>query len=323
MCNKDCCAVKTALTIRRMKMLAEKQLKEEAAAPPKKILLTPQSAIFSYEDCKRMADFIIARTEIRPKFGVVCGSNLDMLAQLIENPIVIDYSEIPKFELYTDDLHKSKLFAGTLMGANVIAMQERFHVYEGNPVGSCSMPVRVMKLLGIEYLFVTCASAAVNKHYNVGDIMLVKDHINILGMIDNSPLIGPNDQRFGDRHFSMINAYDQQLIEKAQEIAHEIGCENRIWTGVYCCLGGPAYETPAEHRLLQQIGADTVGMSLVHEVVVARHCSMKVFAYSLVSVPSIDAPQLPEAVLLAQLEDGENVSMELLCRMVYKIHNNL
>ncbi|XP_064541783.1 purine nucleoside phosphorylase [Drosophila montana] len=324
MCNKDCCALKTALQIRRMKILIEQRRQEEANAKPKDIIVTPDSLIYSYDDIEQMAKYIISRTEIRPKFGIVCGSNLDTLAELIDNPIVIDYTDIPKFPEYTaQGLNSNKLFVGRLNGATVIALQGRLHHYEGNPLGSCSMPVRVLKLCGIEYLFLTCTAGAVNKNYRVGDIVLVKDHINLLGWFGNNPLKGPNDLRFGDRHVNMANAYDVDLIEKALEIGLEIGQEDRIHPGVYACLGGPVYETLTEHKFLRNIGVDAVGMSLVQEVIYARHCGLKVFSFSLISMPAIEHPDVPENVRDMAIHQGTIVGAELLSRMLYKIHNNL
>ncbi|EDW58722.1 purine nucleoside phosphorylase [Drosophila virilis] len=325
MCNKDCCALKTALQIRRMKILIEqrRQQEEEANAKPKNIIVTPESLIYSYDDIEKMAKLIISRSETRPKFGLVCGSNLDTLTDLIENPIVIDYSDIPKFPDCTIHDHKGKLFVGTLMGATVIALQGRFHHYEGNSLASCSMPVRVLKLCGIEYMILTCAAGAVNKNYKVGDIMLIKDHINMFGWFGNNPLNGPNDLRFGDRHVIMADAYDEGLIEKALEIGLEIGQEDRMHLGVYACLGGPVYETATEQRFLRSIGVDAVGMSLVQEVIYARHCGLKVFSFSLISMPPIEQPDMPESVRDVSIHQGQIVCMELLSRMIYKIQNNL
>lgn len=318
MCNRDCCAVKTALQIRHLKQLLEKQIQEEIANP-RKIVSTPQSLLHTYEDVELVANFIIRKTSMKPKFGIVCGSNLDMLVNTIENPQIIDYADIPKFPLCTTRGRKGKLYVGTIMGATVIAMQGRFHYYEGNQLSSCSMPVRVMKLCGVQYLFTSCSSAGTNLEYEVGDILLIKDHINMIGLFGTSPLNGPNDMRFGNRHTAMVNAYDRKLIQKGLEIGQELGYENHMHTGVYACIGGPVYETAIEQKILQKLGVDVVGMSVVHEVIVARHCGMKVFAFTLITVPCVENAKLADK----SLEHGQQVCNELLSRMIYYIENDL
>lgn len=265
MCNRDCCAVKTALQIRHLKKLLEKQRLEEIANP-RKLIVAPQSLIHTYEDIESVANFIIRKTSSKPKFGLVCGSHLDKLVEMIENPTIIEYADIPKFPICATRGYTGKLCVGTIMGATVIAMHGRFHFYEGNQLASCSMPVRVMKLCGVQYLFLTCSTSAVNLNYEVGDIMIVKDHINMLSLLGSSPLIGPNDERFGNRHPAMVNAYDKTLLQKGLEIGQEVGYEQHMHTGVYACIGGPVYETSTEQKMLRKLGVDVVGMSLVHEV---------------------------------------------------------
>ncbi|KAH8297006.1 hypothetical protein KR044_003311, partial [Drosophila immigrans] len=266
MCNRDCCAMKTALQLRDLKKMLVKQMQEELENPPKKIV-TPQSLLFTYEDAEVMANFIIKKTNVKPKFGLVCGSNLSMLVNLIESPVVIDYADIPMFPKCTTLGHNGKLYVGTVRGATVIVMQGRFHYYEGHELAGCSMHMRVMKLCGVEYVFLSCSSSSVNVHHKVGDVLLIKDHVNMFGLFGNSPLRGPNDERFGERHVDMVGAYDPILLKKAQEIGHELGYEQHTHTGVYACFGGPGYETAAEQLLLRTIGVDAVGMSQVHEVI--------------------------------------------------------
>ncbi|KAL7737801.1 hypothetical protein ACLKA6_006188 [Drosophila palustris] len=293
MCNRDCCAVKTALQIRHLKQLLAKQMQEEIANP-RKLVSTPDSMLYTFEDIQLVADFIIQKTSTKPKFGLVCGSNLDMLVKMIENPTIIDYIDIPMFPLRGQ---LGKLYVGTIMGATVIAMQGRFHYYEGNQL----------------------ASSAVNLNYQVGDILLVKDHINMPGLLGSSPLIGPNDERFGRRHMSMMNAYDRTLLRKGLEIGQEIGYEQNMHTGVYACIGGPSYETATEQKLLRKIGIDVVGMSLVHEVIVARHSGLKVFAFSLITVPCFENSKYADK----SLQPGQQACIELLTRLIYYIENDL
>lgn len=162
-------------------------------------------------------------------------------------------------------------------------MKGRFHYYEGYPLWKCAMPVRVMKLLGVSYLIATNAAGGLNSNYNVGDIMLVKDHINIMGFAGNNPLQGPNDERFGPRFPPMNKAYDKELLSNVKKIAVEIGLDDGLHEGVYACLGGPNFETVAELRMLKMLGVDAVGMSTVHEVITAIHCNMSVIAFSLIT----------------------------------------
>lgn len=172
---------------------------------------------------------------------------------------------------------------GYLSGVPIVCMKGRFHYYEGYPLWKCAMPVRVMKLIGVSYLIATNAAGGLNSKYNVGDIMLVKDHINIMGFAGNNPLQGPNDERFGPRFPPMNKAYDRELIANAKRIAEEVGIGEAIHEGVYACLGGPNFETVAELRMLKMLGVDAVGMSTVHEVITAIHCNLTVIAFSLVT----------------------------------------
>lgn len=179
--------------------------------------------------------------------------------------------------------HHGKLVFGYLCGVPVVCMKGRFHYYEGYPLWKCAMPVRVMKLVGVSYLIATNAAGGLNSNYKVGDIMLVRDHINIMGFAGNNPLQGPNDERFGPRFPPMNKAYDRELLNNAKQIAEEIGIGDTIHEGVYACLGGPNFETVAELRMLKMLGVDAVGMSTVHEVITAIHCNLKVVAFSLIT----------------------------------------
>ena len=209
--------------------------------------------------------------------GIILGSGLGDLADNIKDKKIIPYSAIPGFASCTADGHKGNLIAGTLGGKPVCAMQGRFHYYEGYDIRKVTLPVRVMRLLGVEYLFVSNASGGINNSFKVGDIMVITDHINMLP----NPLVGPNADDFGPRFPDMLNAYDPELAAKAEEIAAECGIILR--KGVYLATSGPSYETQAEYDWFRKMGADAVGMSTTPEVIVARHCGLKVFGVSVVS----------------------------------------
>ena len=212
-----------------------------------------------------------------PVAGIVLGSGLGKLADKIENPVVIPYKEIPHFPASTAVGHKGNFIAGTLGGQFVVAMQGRFHYYEGYPMEYVTLPIRVMKVLGIKYLFVSNAAGGVNFSYKVGDLMVIKDHINLLP----NPLIGPNMEEFGPRFPDMTRPYSPELIASVEEIAAAEGIS--LHRGVYLASTGPTYETPAEYKYFRTIGADAVGMSTIPEVIVARHCGIPVFGMSVIT----------------------------------------
>ena len=213
----------------------------------------------------------------KPFAGIVLGSGLGKLADKIENKTVVPYSEIPGFPVSTAVGHKGNLIAGELGGKFVVAMQGRFHYYEGYPMDLVTLPIRVMKVLGISYLFVSNAAGGVNFDFHVGDLMIIRDHINLLP----NPLIGKNLEEFGPRFPDMTRPYDLKLIAKAEEIAGRLGIEVR--KGVYVGGTGPSYETPAEYKYFRAIGGDAVGMSTIPEVIVARHSEIPVFGMSVIS----------------------------------------
>ena len=230
------------------------------------------------ESIRKAAEYVAARLDgKRPLAGIVLGSGLGKLADRIENPVVIPYSEIPGFPVSTAIGHKGNLIGGELGGKYVVAMQGRFHYYEGYPMDLVTLPVRVMKLLGIGYLFVSNAAGGVNFDYRSGDLMIIRDHINLLP----NPLIGKNMDEFGPRFPDMTRPYDLQLIRRAELIASELNLVLR--KGVYLAGTGPSYETPSEYRYFRLIGADAVGMSTIPEVIVARHCGIPVFGMSVIT----------------------------------------
>ena len=214
---------------------------------------------------------------LTPSTGIILGSGLGKLADEIENPIEIPYGTIPGFPVSTAIGHKGSFIVGTLSGKTVIAMQGRIHYYEGYEMTQVTLPIRVMKVIGIQYLFVSNAAGGTNLGFRVGDLMIIKDHINLLP----NPLLGPNLDDFGPRFPDMTRPYDPALIRLAEKIARKEGIDLR--KGVYVACTGPCYETPAEYRYFRAIGADAVGMSTTSEVIVARHSSIPVFGMSVIT----------------------------------------
>ena len=224
------------------------------------------------------ADYVASRLNgHKPMVGIVLGSGLGKLAEKIEDKIVIPYKEIPGFPVSTAIGHKGNFIAGYLGGKPVIAMQGRFHYYEGYTMELVTLPIRVMKVLGIQYLFVSNAAGGVNFDFKLGDLMVITDHISHLP----NPLIGPNMPEFGPRFPDMTRPYDLELRKKAFEIAAELGIT--LKQGVYFAGTGPSYETPAEYKYFRLIGGDAVGMSTIPEVIVARHSDIPVFGMSVIT----------------------------------------
>ncbi|KAL5106388.1 Purine nucleoside phosphorylase [Taenia crassiceps] len=237
----------------------------------------------SYEDAKAAADYIKSRVSLTPQVGIICGSGLGKLAEIVTEPIVVKYSEIKQFPKSTVVGHAGNLVFGKLAGKYVVVMQGRFHPYEGYSMSQVTLPVRVMKLLGVETLIVTNAAGGLNPLYKVGDLMIIKDHINLLGMTGLNPLVGPNDERFGTRFPAVTNIYTKELRELAKAVGKEMGIEDFLREGVYLAEMGPTYETISESRFARLIGADAAGMSTASETVVAKHAGLKVFATSLIT----------------------------------------
>ncbi|XP_075938360.1 purine nucleoside phosphorylase 6 isoform X2 [Anarhichas minor] len=237
----------------------------------------------SYEEYKETADWLLAHTEQRPKVAIICGSGLGGLADLLDDKTTFPYEDIPRFPTSTVPGHTGQLVFGRLQGRDCVCMQGRFHFYEGYNMHTVTYPVRIFFLLGVETVIMTNAAGGLNGSYEVGDIMLIKDHINMPGFAGQNPLCGHNDVRFGDRFPCMSDAYDRELRALVKQTAEEQGCGSFLHEGVYCMVAGPTYETIAECKLLQMLGADCVGMSTVPEVVVARHCGLRVLGLSLVT----------------------------------------
>ncbi|XP_035489310.2 purine nucleoside phosphorylase [Scophthalmus maximus] len=235
-----------------------------------------------YEECRATADWLLSSTKVRPTVGIVCGSGLGGLADMLKDPQVFKYSDIPNFPRSTVHGHAGQLVFGMLKGKPCVCMQGRFHLYEGYPVQKITLPMRVFKLIGVETMILTNAAGGLNKDFKVGDVMIIKDHINLPGIAGVNPLVGPNDDRFGLRFPCMSDAYDRKLGQLAHDVAAELGFKF-VKEGVYCAVSGPSFETIAECRMLRTLGADAVGMSTVHEVIAARHAGMRCFALSLIS----------------------------------------
>ncbi|XP_058505930.1 purine nucleoside phosphorylase 5b [Solea solea] len=237
----------------------------------------------SYDECRAAADWLLTNTQVRPTVGIVCGSGLGGLAEMLKDPEIFKYSQIPNFPQSTVHGHAGQLVFGTLKGKPCVCMQGRFHLYEGYPIQKITLPMRVFKLLGVETMILTNAAGGLNQDYKVGDVMIIKDHINMPGFAGSNPLVGPNDERFGLRFPCMSDAYDRELRQMAHDVAEELHFGDFVREGVYVVLGGPSFETIAECRMLHTLGADAVGMSTVHEVIVARHAGIRCFALSLIS----------------------------------------
>jgi len=227
---------------------------------------------------EQTASFLKEKMSHTPEIGLILGSGLGVLAEEIENPIKVAYNEIPNFPVSTVAGHAGQLVFGTLEGKQVVAMQGRFHFYEGYSMEVVTFPVRVMKALGVEQLIVTNAAGGVNEAYEAGNLMIIKDQINNMGQ---NPLIGPNDEANGVRFPDMSSAYSERLSKLAREKAEIMNIT--IQEGVYVGNTGPSYETPAEIRMLRVMGADAVGMSTVPEVIVARHMGLEVLGISCIS----------------------------------------
>lgn len=266
--------------------------------------------IYNFEEVERVAGQI--RAPLKPQVGIITGSGLSGLTEEVEEPFVIPNGEIPDFPPATVEGHPGRLVFGHLAGKAVAVMQGRSHFYEGYPLEQVTLPVRVIRALGAETLIVTNAAGGLNEGFKAGDLMLITDHISLVGMAGHSPLFGPNDERFGPRFVDMSGAYDKELRKIALEVGRELGLELR--QGVYVMVGGPTFETPAEIRFLRFMGADAVGMSTVPEVVVARHGGMQVLGISHISNMAVGHPleAKKEGLHEEVLEAGEKALPKLL-----------
>jgi purine-nucleoside phosphorylase len=229
------------------------------------------------EKIKETAEFLVGKGVVNPEAGVILGTGLGGMTSKIKKIIEVDYREIPNFPVSTVEGHEGKLIYGDFGGKRIVALKGRFHFYEGYNPEQIALPVRVLKQTGIKYLFLSNAAGGVNPAFQIGDIMIITDHINLLP----NPLVGRNDERIGPRFPDMSEAYDRSLIRKAVSIAKKNNIVIR--KGVYLGTTGPTFETPSEYRYFRTIGADSVGMSTVTEVIAARHMSLPCFAVSIIT----------------------------------------
>jgi purine-nucleoside phosphorylase len=250
------------------------------------------------EQIKETAAFIFEKTKINPDTGIILGTGLGGLVKEIEIEYELPYNEIPNFPVSTVEGHSGKLIIGNLGGKKIIAMQGRFHYYEGYDMKQVTFPVRVMKYLGVKKLFVSNASGGVNPGFEIGDLMIINDHINLF---PTNPLIGKNYPELGPRFPDMSDAYDKRMIQLAKEIAANNNI--KVQEGIYVGLSGPCLETPAEYQYVRNVGGDTVGMSTVPEVIVARHMGIPCFAISIITDLGV-----PGKIVKVTHEDVQNVA---------------
>ena len=231
-----------------------------------------------WNQVQETVNYIKEKTNFSPEYGVILGSGLGSFTDDIKIEFSLPYSEIPNFPISTVQGHKGALVFGTIGPKKVVAMQGRFHYYEGYSMKEVTFPVRVMKYLGVEKLIVSNASGGVNTNYLVGDIVIIKDHINLM---PDHPLRGINDERFGPRFVNMSEPYSRKMISKVKELAKNLQIE--LKDGVYLGLQGPTFETLSEYRMVKILSADCVGMSTVPEVIVARHMNLETFGISVIT----------------------------------------
>lgn len=249
---------------------------------------------FSLAHYDESAAAIRKRTKHQPTIGIVLGSGLGPLAEQIEAADLIPYAEIPNFPVSTVHGHAGRLVIGKLAGVTVCAMQGRFHFYEGYTMQEVTLPVRVMKRLGINRIILTNAAGGINPSFRVSDLMLMEDHINFVGMTGTNPLVGPNLEAFGTRFPAMNGVYTKALRQLANQAAENVGLH--LQHGTYFALSGPTFESPAEIRMLRMLGADAVGMSTAPEATVAHHAGMEVLAISTITnmcISELDANNAP------------------------------
>lgn len=265
---------------------------------------------------KETIEFIQSKIKnFKPELGIILGSGLGDFADNIEG-IRINYQDIPGFESSTIAGHKGQLVFGEVLGKKAVIMQGRFHFYEGYHINRIVFPIKVMKKLGVETLIITNAAGSVNKDYNAGDLMVISDHINLMGI---NPLIGENDATLGDRFPDMTEVYDHKLAQTAQEKGNQLGLTVRM--GVYVAMSGPSYETPAEINMLRTMGADAVGMSTVPEALVANYCGMKVLGISCItnSAAGVQPSRLSHAEVVETATRVKDAFMKLLIAVIEEL----
>ena len=265
---------------------------------------------------QQTADFIKEKTNFSPEIGIILGTGLGGLVNEIDTVQAIPYEEIPNFPVSTVEGHKGQLIFGQLGGKKVVAMQGRFHFYEGYSMNELVFPVRVMKFLGIEKLMVSNASGGVNPSFEIGDIMLISDHINLF---PTNPLMGPNLDELGPRFPDMSQAYSKDILKEAENVAAKMNIH--VVKGIYAGLSGPTLETPAEYMYVRNIGADAVGMSTVPEVIAARHMGIPCFGVSVITDLGV-----PGKIVEVTHEDVQKVASKaelILTKMVKQLFERL
>jgi purine-nucleoside phosphorylase len=269
----------------------------------------------SREQVQEVVAFVRERTQQQPAIAVVLGSGLSGLAEAVANADIIPYDEIPFWPVSTVPGHSGRLLIGTLEGRQVLVQQGRAHFYEGYNLAQITLPVRVMQALGITTLIVTNAAGGLNPDFTAGDLMLIRDHLNLPGLAGNNPLRGPNDDNAGPRFPDMTYPYDPELRQLARQVAADEGIP--VQEGVYAYVGGPSFETPAELRMLRAVGADAVGMSTVPAVVIARHAGIRVLGIS--TITNIATPD-PEPGAKTTHEEVLEVGALVVPRLTRLLH---
>lgn len=269
-----------------------------------------------YEKILETVDFLKSKTNgFEPEIGIVLGSGLGGLVNVMDVQYTIPFADVPNFPVSTVKGHKGQLVFGIISGRRVVAMQGRFHYYEGYSTTLITFPIRVIKYLGAKLLVLSNASGGINPSFRVSDIMFITDHINLLP----NPLIGNNDERIGTRFPDMSDAYDHRLIVLADDVAKKL--DIHIQHGVYVADSGPSYETPAEYRYYRIIGGDCVGMSTVPEVIVARHCGLTVFAVSVIT--DLGGQEIPVEVTHEEVLNAANVAEPKMTAIIQEMFKRL
>ena len=252
---------------------------------------------------REAASSLRGRLQVHPRVGIILGSGLGPLADEVVEPVVVPYAEIPHFAVSTVPGHSGQLVSGSLEGVPVAVMRGRVHYYEGYSLQQVTFPVRTLRRLGAEVLIITNAAGGLNEAYRVGDLMVLRDHINLMGLAGLNPLVGPDEPELGVRFLELSDPYDAELRARALELGAELGV--RMHEGVYAVVAGPSFETRAETRYLRLIGADAVGMSTAPEVIVARHERMRVLGISVITNTTsagVDEPEVSHEGVLATAE---------------------
>jgi purine-nucleoside phosphorylase len=276
-------------------------------------MMTEQEMLKELEACARV---VRDRTELVPELGLVLGSGLGFLGDQVEDPVAIDYHDLPGFPVSTVPGHAGRLVLGKLSGRSVAVMQGRFHYYEGYSISRITMGVRLMGMLGVKAFIITNAAGGIRADLQPGDLMLIRDHVNLMG---SNPLIGPNVDDWGVRFPDMSNAYSRELRTQARHVAAELGI--LVKEGVYAAFTGPSYETPAEIRMLNVLGADTVGMSTIPEVIAACHMGRQVLGISCVS--NLAAGISPEPLSHAEVTETADKVRDVFSKLILNLVEQL